>query len=98
MKKSAKEITVDSSTVPEKPSLKEELILLGIFLVIAVVFFIMLANVRSDIAKFGLSEVFFSFVFAFLMTAFLTWTRSMSIRQAHLGFGTGIVGAVLIKS
>lgn len=96
MKKSAKNIVVDSSD-SSGSSLKEELILFGIFLVIAVAFFVLLANKKPDIAKFGLSEIFYSLIFAFLMTSFLLWTKSMSIKQAHLGFGTGIAGLIILE-
>jgi hypothetical protein len=95
MKKGEKKVEVDvGKVVSSHPSLKEELVLLGIFLVIAIVFFALL-NSKVD-TGFGLKEILFAIAFAFLMTAFLMWIRSMSLKHAYMGLGTGIVGVLIL--
>ena len=41
--------------------------------------------------SFGIKEIIFALSFAFLMTGFLIWTRSIIIKNAYLG---GIIGII----
>lgn len=42
--------------------------------------------------SFGIEEILFSLVFAFLMVGFLLWTKSISIKNAYLGSCIGLLG------
>lgn len=89
-----------------------EIVLFGVFLIIGVVFFVLLSRVDPAIFTgtgnvvlspgedsnfdFGVGEILFSLAFAFLMTGFLLWTKSMSIKNAYLGTSIGILGGVIV--
>lgn len=45
---------------------------------------------------FRLGEVIFAIIFAFLMSGFLLWTKSMISKNAYLGVIIGLVGAGII--
>jgi uncharacterized BrkB/YihY/UPF0761 family membrane protein len=102
---------VGEEKVKNRASRWEDFILFGIFFVIGIVFFVSLSVVNPSLSpgtgdailtneeidfKFGLVEMLFAFVFAFLMSAFLIWTKSMSSKNAYLGTLIGIVGAAVI--
>lgn len=42
--------------------------------------------------SFGIEEILFSLVFAFLMVGFLLWTKSISIKNSYLGGCIGLLG------
>jgi len=45
---------------------------------------------------FKLGEIIFAIVFAFLMSGFLLWTKSMISKNAYLGTIIGLIGAGII--
>lgn len=97
--------------VREKFFNRELFILLGIFLVIGIVFFVSLGALdppvfsatgevlfspgESDFS-FGIVEILFSVVFGIFMTGFLVWTKSISIKNAYLGVGIGLIGMIVL--
>lgn len=42
--------------------------------------------------NFGIEEALFALVFAFLITGFLLWVKSMILKNPYLGAGIGIIG------
>jgi hypothetical protein len=100
-----KELVVEY--VGRKRISKETLILFGLFLIIGVVFYVSLGMVKSgeNVAlsedeernfSFGIREILTSVVFAFLITGFLLWVKSIMIKNAYLGGVIGIVGGFVM--
>ena len=46
--------------------------------------------------SFGIKEIIFSIVFAFLMAGFLLWIKSIIKKNSYLGIIIGIIGTVIL--
>jgi len=46
--------------------------------------------------NFGIGEIVYALVFAFLITGFLIWTKSVIVKNPYLGLIIGIVGGAII--
>lgn len=67
--------------------------LLIIFLAIAIAFFVSLNKVTG--AGFGFLEIIYAVIFSIFLTAFLVWTKSVSVNNPHLAWLIGLSGIAL---
>jgi|GEM_PF-3405346 len=66
------------------------LILLITFLIIPLSFFFLL-SLKVIGEEFGLTEIFISIILSVLMTAFLSWNKSLTLRNPYLGTLLGLI-------
>jgi hypothetical protein len=71
-------------------------VLFAFYLVIAIVFFVMLAQKTN--AEFGFMEVLFSIGMAWLLALIFSWNRDLVLSNPYLGLGIGILGIIAIIS
>jgi membrane protein YdbS with pleckstrin-like domain len=72
----------------------ETVILFILFLLIAIIFYILLSAVRPDVAGFGIAEILFSLIFSIFTSGFLVWTKNLTKTNAYLGVLCGIIASV----
>lgn len=90
---------------------KHTIISFSIFLVIAIVFFILLSAVNPPLLSptgevvvledgadfdFGVKEILYSLAFAILMAGFLLWIKSIAKKNAYLGAIIGLVVTLVL--
>jgi hypothetical protein len=84
------------------------IVLFFLLVILAVVFFFSLSVVNPPLfsddgaqlspedKSFGLWEILTGVAFAAIVTAFLIWSKSITINNAYLGTGIGLIGLIVL--